>query len=132
MPDIELTPVPLDLMLRHAVDDGGDYDDGIGGYVSGLFDEDSGVLTLRYERAEGEETNPEDDDYNHCDTHYRFQLIPDGAETPETAADLVSQAITYINYLREEGEGDLRSIRDWLSQPRETRLADIAEIEADE
>lgn len=74
--DTDLTPVPLDLMLRHAIDDG-DYDDGIGGYVSGSYDEGSGILTIRYERAEDEEIDPDDEDYNHSTTEYRFKLIPE-------------------------------------------------------
>lgn len=78
MPDpTNLTPVPLDLMIRHALDDGGDYNDGIGGYVGGSYDATAGILTLKYERADGEPVDPDDDDYNHSSTEYRFKLIPE-------------------------------------------------------
>jgi hypothetical protein len=77
--DIELTPVSLDLMLRHAVEDSPDYDDGIGGWVSGRYESETGILTLRYERDS--EMRPEfvaeSEDYQHATTEYRFKLIPE-------------------------------------------------------
>lgn len=79
MPD--LTPMPLALLARHVFDDGADFDDGVGGYVAGSLDEETGILEVTYERAENDIYDA-DPDFNHSHTGYRFQLIGSFEFTP--------------------------------------------------
>jgi hypothetical protein len=122
------TPIPVEELISTAIDDGSDYHDGFDGYLSHTFDTETGVLEVKFERTKSDAADPFGPfDPDHGDANYRFKLLGDGEET---AAEVIEQAVTYINYCREEGEGDLRSIRDWLTSSRANRLADIAEIEA--
>lgn len=87
----DLTPMPIELLVEHAIKDG--YDDGVGGSCGGVFDVETGVLTLTYERDEEmpelDEEGEDDEDYNHSTTVRRFQLIPEeaAAETTPTTTE---------------------------------------------
>lgn len=77
-------PIPVDRLIRSAVDDSGDYDDSLGGRTGGTWDPATGVLTLRYERDETLDANPgglgsfaDDPDYQHGSAAYRFALVRD-------------------------------------------------------
>lgn len=79
-------PIPVDRLIEQMVDDGSDYDDGIGGRTPGEFDKATGVLTLRYERDDEMDVADVilDPDYQHGSAEYRFALVRDlTAHEPE-------------------------------------------------
>jgi len=75
----EYPPVDVDKLVDHVIgDSSSDYDDGLGGYSTGTFDGETGVLTLKYERDK--DILPEFAEqygYVYESAEYRFQLIKD-------------------------------------------------------
>lgn len=111
-------PIPVEALIDAAINDGSDYHDGMDAYLSHEFDGE--VLTLKFERATDQPNDPD-----HGNAEHRFRLL--GA-TEETGGEVINHAVDYINWMREEGEADLRQVRDFLTQPREQRLARLEEI----
>lgn len=73
------TPVPVNILIDHVVEDGGSYDDGLGGWSGGAYDSKTGVLTIHYERDEQIDSDPklaEEAGFIYDSATYRFQLLP--------------------------------------------------------
>lgn len=75
--DPDKTPVPMSVsrLVDSAVDDGGSYNDGVGGWSGGTFDSATGILTLHFEPDHSPEPNCEGVHY--LETTHRFQLLAD-------------------------------------------------------
>lgn len=72
-------PVPLERLIQHVIADGSsDYDDGLGGWSTGIYDAQSEVLTLRYVRdSEIPADTAEKWGFVYGPATYRFKLLPD-------------------------------------------------------
>lgn len=77
----ERAPMPLDVLARQVFEDSSsDYNDGVGGWTTAVFNSATGVLTISYKRDD--EMDPawagDDPDYAHGSAEYRFALVREG------------------------------------------------------
>lgn len=69
---------PIEVLIAHVCDDGSDYNDGIGGWTSGIWDPGTRTLVVHYERDKEMHDDTDCFDCPYDDTTYRFQLIEGG------------------------------------------------------